>query len=88
MTGFLFEKYSEPLAAPNTAVPAQDRERTANQRARILERLREGPAYSDELADNFTHRFSARIHELRKAGHDIETRRVGGSGLFVFTLKG
>jgi hypothetical protein len=44
-----------------------------NQRARILERLRRGPATNMELAYTVSPRFGARLMELRKAGYRIRT---------------
>jgi hypothetical protein len=51
---------------------ADERNRRATQRDKILSLLREGNVTNFELADVCI-RYSARIHELRKAGHVIET---------------
>lgn len=74
-----------PLPEP---VPA---ERTATQRDKILALLRQGSVTNFELAD-ICIRYSARIHELRKEGHEIETvARLPGkdknSALVVYRLK-
>ena len=46
--------------------------RIAGQKKAILDRLSESPASNIELAA-ICIRYSARIHELRKAGYDIQT---------------
>lgn len=60
----------------------------ATHRALILEELQRGPVTNTAL-NNICFRYSARIHELRKAlqpeGVDIVTRRLGG-GLFSYSL--
>lgn len=49
----------------------------------VLARLLDGPATTVELCA-ITHRFSARICDLRKLGHDITTEvQADGTGLFV-----
>jgi hypothetical protein len=50
-----------------------------SKRERILARLRAGSATSYELAQ-FTHRFSARILELRQAGHVIDREDYAQDG--------
>lgn len=53
----------------NTSCPAQ--------RARILERLKNGPLTTLEAAEELNVlRAPARIHELRDAGHNILTYRI------------
>jgi hypothetical protein len=44
-----------------------------NQRARIVERLRKGPATNLELATTIGLRFGARLKELRDAGYRIRS---------------
>lgn len=46
--------------------------RITGQRKKILDRLAQGPVTNIELAA-ICFRYSARIHELRKAGYDIQT---------------
>jgi hypothetical protein len=52
----------------------------------VLDSLRDGPKTGDELVA-ITHRFSARIRDLRTQGMDILTTPLGG-GRFLYTLKG
>ena len=52
-----------------------------SQRDRILARLQRGPATNAEFVDMRILRYSARIHELRDAGHDIRWKPVKGTGL-------
>ena len=52
---------------------------------RVLERLRLGPATSRELGE-ITHRFSARVYDLRQQyGKTIITRRAKG-GAYIYEL--
>lgn len=51
----------------------------------VLSRLLEGPATTADLCA-ITHRFSARVCDLRKLGHDITTE-VQADGTAVFTLR-
>ena len=53
---------------------------------RILDRLKQGPANSLELLRVGGIRYSARIHELRKQGHRIETEEHAEWA--VYTLEG
>ena len=52
--------------------------------ARILARLREGPALNTDL-NAIAFRFGGRIHELRREGYDITTEPLHG-GLVRYTL--
>jgi hypothetical protein len=61
-----------------------DEERLSRQALAILERLRIGPATNMELA-TITHRFGARLHDLRHAGFDYESAR-GAGGIFTYRL--
>ena len=45
-----------------------------NQRERVLARLKQGPACGTEFLDMRIPRYSARILELRQAGHIIVNR--------------
>lgn len=80
----LFGKHSEPVTP--IAAPPEDRQRLGGQNAAILERLRKGPASNAELAA-LSLKYTARISDLRAAGHRIASRRVSG-GTFVYTLLG
>lgn len=77
---------------PNPATPAEEEgtdfieegnKKQSAQRA-ILSALISGPRTNKELAEIGGHRFSARLHELRAAGYDIETERSGK--VFVYRL--
>ena len=83
----------EPLYVEDVATfhRAMSGERVVNQRQKILALLRQGNVTNFELAD-ICIRYSARIHELRKEGHEIETvARLPGedknSALVVYRLK-
>lgn len=90
----LSDAESRPVDSPRDLTPAarelgqaiQNRDTKAS---RILARLQVGPATSRELAD-ITHRFSARILELRQAGHVIEREdhMLAGVEWSNYTLRG
>lgn len=70
-------------------VKAEAREMTASgDRGRmcraVLDALRDGPKTGDELVA-ITHRFGARIKDLRDAGHRILTTSLGGRR-WLYTL--
>lgn len=70
---------------PNVA-PA-DRPRLTGQNAAILARLKQGPATNRELRDLVkTMNHTARISDLRDAGHTIECHR-GKGGLNTYELR-
>lgn len=91
---------AEPLAAPAPApvqategertvvgTVADEKKRTATHADRILALLREGTVTNGELA-TITPRYGARILDLRKAGHEIETVFENKkSGLVIYRLK-
>lgn len=56
---------------------------------RTLQFLRERPqgATTHECIEHLTHRFSARIADLRRHGYEIETRRHPGSSSCTYILK-
>ena len=61
-------------------------DRLTGQRAKIIERLKSGPASNAELTQ-IAMRFTARIHELRKCGYDIRiVRQDRDSGLVWYEL--
>ncbi len=64
--------------------PVPEASKLARQQSAVLSRLREGAATSEDL-NLVCYRFSARIHELRKQGFDITTRKV--AGMAVYSLK-
>ena len=53
-----------------------DKERLSTQRARVLTRLLQGSATSEEL-NRICYRYSARIYELRKLGYEITKAKTG-----------
>lgn len=70
----------------NVTVPAAAVPRVTRQAREILARLRQGRATNSDL-NGIAFRYSARIHELRKAGHDIRiVDRNDESGLTVYAL--
>lgn len=76
---------------PRPVVPADpqltetERKRLGPKRTAILLRLRQGPAKASDLIP-ITHRFSARIWDLRTAGYGITTTHDRDSGRTTFTL--
>lgn len=54
------------------------------QKEKILARLKRGPATSPEL-NEIAFRYSARIDDLRKLGHNITSERLK-QGVWLFTL--
>lgn len=79
----------EPLTVEDAATfeRAMSGKRTSNHRDQILALLKQGSVTNFELAD-ICIRYSARIHELRKQGHDIETRIIDGkTGLTTYRIK-
>ncbi len=78
-----------PASAPELVHQAAEDLNAGDRRGRmvnaILERLERGPATGPELAA-ITHRFSARIYDLRQQyGKTIISRR-SGDGVYVYTL--
>lgn len=72
------------VADPNAA--RVDVERLTGQNRQVYERLLRGPATNMELCA-ITHRFSARLFDLRKAGVHIETVEArDGSGTVTYRL--
>ena len=70
-------------AADQLAHAIRGRETKAS---RILARLRQGPATSLQLSTIGGLRYSARIHELRRAGHRIHTEDKLDHA--IYTLEG
>lgn len=65
---------------------APELKRQAAAKALILGRLQDGPALAAELvACGGGYRYSARIRELRQAGHNITTENLG-DGVWRYTL--
>lgn len=68
----------------NGSVPDHERARLSEQHHAILARLRQGPATNLELGQ-IAQRFTARLHELRKAGHDWRRETVR-AGVYRYSL--
>ncbi len=63
-----------------------ERKRLTAAATRLLERLQQGPATNIDLVPVCGIRASARVHDLRQAGHDIEAKHIEG-GTWLYTLK-
>jgi hypothetical protein len=68
----------------NSTVPPHEASRLSAQHAAILDALREGPKTNLQLA-LICQRFSARLHELRKAGHEW-SKECLEAGVYLYTL--
>lgn len=68
--------FDAPPVDPN--IHPEDVSRAGTQSAAILERLQQGPATNIEL-NSICYRYSARIHDLRKRGVNIRTKRMAGA---------
>jgi hypothetical protein len=68
----------------NSTVNEQDEARVKSQCKAILERLRQGPATSGQLAQ-ISLKYTGRISELRQAGYDIPkpVRQWRGGALYT-----
>ena len=64
-----------------------ERSRAATHAARILAELRKGPQSSTRLIEISSHRFSARIHDLRRDGYSIDVEKMS-DGTSIHTLTG
>src|SRR5678816_3999302 len=68
----------------NSSVPEHEAPRLSLQHQTILDRLREGPATNLELGE-IAQRFSARLHELKLAGHPWRRETIR-PGVYRYTL--
>jgi len=82
----LFERFTEPLAKPNRTVAADDLPRVERQIDQVLDMLRSGPVHGAEFVAAGILRYSARIGELREAGHRIVSQHCSG-GDWMFYLQ-
>jgi hypothetical protein len=78
------EEYERQPVPLNSSVPEHERARLSPQHDAILARLRQGPATNLEL-EAIAHRFGARLHELKRAGHEIK-RECVESGVYRYEL--
>jgi hypothetical protein len=77
---------NHPAIALNNSVDPIETPRLSKQCVAILERLKSGPATNAELSV-IALRYSARIGELKNAGHRIEiAQRNSSSGLNLYRL--
>lgn len=77
----------KPKPVKVTGTVADEKRRFSQQATRLLERLQLGPATNAELSQ-IALRFSARFHELRKAGHQIILiARDTKTGVNTYSLK-
>jgi hypothetical protein len=81
----LFDAPPRPVVPADPGLTARERKRLGPDCTTILHRLREGPVTATELIP-ITHRFSARIWDLRAAGCSIRTDHDRKTGRTVFTL--
>lgn len=71
----------------NSSVDKQDRARLSKQCQALLERLRRGPLTNmDAVTELRILNLTARVSELREAGHKVEAKRVD-RGLWSYTLE-
>lgn len=72
----------------NPSVAAEDEVRLSKQCVRLLERLQRGPLTNVEgVVDLRIMNLTARISELRQAGHKVDAQR-GVGGVWLYTLVG
>ena len=86
----MFESFDKSERVPtfeptDPHVEPRDASRLRGQNARVLARLRRGPASNAELAA-ISLKYTSRISDLRKAGFRILCKR--GDGLNVYVLEG
>lgn len=74
----------QPTFTFSDRVDPRDKERLGKQQLAVLNRLEQGPATNMDLVE-ITHRFGARIKELRDAGFCIDKER-GDGGIWIYTL--
>ena len=82
----LFDVPGRPVEPRHEAVAPEARPRLSRQSRAILLTLRAGPMTGGALAA-ITHRFGARIWDLRKAGCVIECDHDPASGRAIYTLR-
>ena len=73
--------------AVHAAETEQEQARLAGSKARILARLRQGPATNVELA-GICLRFTGRMFELRSVDHWLIDKEHVGGGVWRYTLRG
>ena len=77
--------FAPEIADKNNVLP-EEVPRLAKQQQLVLERLKRGPTTNAEL-QGLSLRYGARIHELRRMGHEIQTKRTSvRDGITTYTL--
>jgi hypothetical protein len=74
----------QPDVPLNSSVPDHERPRLSAQHSVLLDALRDGPKTNLQLG-MICQRFGARVHELRRAGHQIERETIE-AGIYRYTL--
>lgn len=74
----------QPTVTLNPTVAEEDAPRLSAQCHAIAARLREGPATNLDLIE-VSHRFGARLHELKRAGF-LWTRKPVGRGVHEYRM--
>lgn len=85
----LFERFREPLAAPEPCDPhvaEADKPRLSGQCAAILAMLEAGPRTNAELAA-VSLKYTSRVSDIRAAGYDVTCQRLDG-GTTLYRLGG
>ena len=82
----LFDGHPRPVEPRDPNVAPEARPRLSRQSRAILMTLRAGPRSGGTLAV-ITHRFGARIWDLRKAGCAIDCDHDPASGRAIYTLR-
>lgn len=83
----LFAEPFTPLPKPHEVAYVDEQSRRENNKQRVLERLKKGPADGNELDAIAGRRFGARIHQLKEDGWDIVSEPLTRN-LYRYTLKG
>lgn len=82
-----FNLEPSPIVVVDPNVEAEAKPRLTRQAWAVLQRLQQGPATNVELIA-IAQRFGARIHDLRKAGYEIERTSVDvAAGVYGYELK-
>jgi len=66
-------------------IPDNYKERIPSNEARFLEATKDGDwVDAPTLVEKVSHRFGATVFTLRKKGHVIEKKHVGGGGVYEY----
>lgn len=83
----LFDPQLKPKIEPvDPHLTPEEKPRLTKQCIKTLEMLRGGAVTNMQFVYAGILRYSARIHDLRHAGYEIETDQDRGTGLTTFTL--